>query len=188
MIIFHTPEGSLKLLQEAPLLDLANSTDRQRGREIDFLTVANLPQWALLAGLADESLVQRLVGDGEVEEAASDARALRGLVIGTLLGRAAEMAELAGLLNGWLPTPLVSADPKLNLVQLGNASAQLRANLALATVSLLLGHDREHIRQCPAERCTWFYLDRSGGRRQWCTMEGCGNLEKARRLRRRRAS
>ncbi|HEY6328502.1 MAG TPA: CGNR zinc finger domain-containing protein [Blastocatellia bacterium] len=46
----------------------------------------------------------------------------------------------------------------------------------------LLGSDPSRVRQCEGEGCGWLFLDTSkNGRRQWCSMKGCGNRAKARR-------
>ena len=38
------------------------------------------------------------------------------------------------------------------------------------------------VKLCPGKGCGWMFLDESAnGRRQWCSMELCGNREKARR-------
>jgi predicted RNA-binding Zn ribbon-like protein len=56
----------------------------------------------------------------------------------------------------------------------------------------LLTSDEERalVRQCGADDCAWLFLDTSRNRtRQWCSMQGCGNREKARRhYERRRAT
>jgi predicted RNA-binding Zn ribbon-like protein len=48
----------------------------------------------------------------------------------------------------------------------------------------LLTDDRERplVRECGADDCHWLFLDTSKNRsRQWCSMQACGNREKARR-------
>jgi predicted RNA-binding Zn ribbon-like protein len=42
--------------------------------------------------------------------------------------------------------------------------------------------DRRLVRECGADDCRWLFLDTSKNRsRQWCSMQSCGNREKARR-------
>jgi predicted RNA-binding Zn ribbon-like protein len=42
--------------------------------------------------------------------------------------------------------------------------------------------ERRKVRQCGAGDCEWLFLDSSKNRsRQWCSMQSCGNREKARR-------
>ncbi len=51
----------------------------------------------------------------------------------------------------------------------------------------LLTSDRlGRVKVCPGEGCGWLFLDLSrNGSRRWCSMENCGNREKARRFYRR---
>jgi predicted RNA-binding Zn ribbon-like protein len=42
--------------------------------------------------------------------------------------------------------------------------------------------DRPRVRECGGEDCRWLFLDTSKNRsRQWCSMQSCGNRQKARR-------
>jgi predicted RNA-binding Zn ribbon-like protein len=42
--------------------------------------------------------------------------------------------------------------------------------------------DRRLVRECGADDCRWLFLDTSKNRtRQWCSMQSCGNRQKARR-------
>ncbi len=49
--------------------------------------------------------------------------------------------------------------------------------------------ERALVRECGADDCAWLFMDTTRNRsRQWCSMQGCGNREKARRhYQRRRA-
>jgi predicted RNA-binding Zn ribbon-like protein len=45
----------------------------------------------------------------------------------------------------------------------------------------------ERLKACPRDPCRWAFFDRSKNRSgRWCSMEGCGNIEKARAFRERR--
>ncbi|MGW0195699.1 CGNR zinc finger domain-containing protein [Nonomuraea sp. NPDC003201] len=62
------------------------------------------------------------------------------------------------------------------------APGAIPAALSLLVVQALFTLPRERIRACG--RCGWLFLDSSrGGRRRWCSMNICGNREKARRHR-----
>jgi predicted RNA-binding Zn ribbon-like protein len=54
---------------------------------------------------------------------------------------------------------------------------------------LVSDQERRLVRECGADECAWLFLDTTRNRsRQWCSMSGCGNREKARRhYQRRRA-
>ena len=45
----------------------------------------------------------------------------------------------------------------------------------------------ERLKACPRDECEWAFYDRSKNRSgRWCTMDSCGNIEKARAFRERR--
>ena len=47
----------------------------------------------------------------------------------------------------------------------------------------------ERLKACPRDCCLWAFYDKSKNRsRRWCSMESCGNVEKARAFRERRRS
>jgi predicted RNA-binding Zn ribbon-like protein len=57
---------------------------------------------------------------------------------------------------------------------------------ALDAARILTSEDRTRIRECGDAACGWLFLDASRNRsRRWCTMEGCGNRNKARNFYRR---
>ena len=55
--------------------------------------------------------------------------------------------------------------------------------ISLLAVALLGdAHEIGRVKMCPADNCGWLFLDESQNRRrQWCSMELCGNRAKARR-------
>ena len=59
-------------------------------------------------------------------------------------------------------------------------------SIARSASGLLTSGDAQLIRQCGAETCRWFFLDRSKNHtRRWCDMKVCGNRAKARKFYRR---
>lgn len=57
---------------------------------------------------------------------------------------------------------------------------------ALDAARLLTSAERRRVRECGDAECGWLFLDTSRNRsRRWCSMEGCGNRNKARRFYRR---
>lgn len=59
--------------------------------------------------------------------------------------------------------------------------------LALHALALVLGPPPQGVRAC--DRCGWFFIDSSRGRRRrWCSMKTCGNQAKAARYRSTRPS
>jgi predicted RNA-binding Zn ribbon-like protein len=56
-----------------------------------------------------------------------------------------------------------------------------------SAAEFLTDADLSRLRECGGEDCGWLFEDTSRNRsRQWCYMQGCGNLSKVRRFRRRR--
>ena len=58
----------------------------------------------------------------------------------------------------------------------------------MAIVAAAVEHGRwERLKACPREECEWAFFDRSKNRSgRWCSMDACGNIEKARAFRERR--
>jgi len=55
-----------------------------------------------------------------------------------------------------------------------------------AAVRLAIAGEWDRVKICPASNCRWAFYDRSRNRsRSWCSMQVCGNREKARQFRRR---
>lgn len=54
--------------------------------------------------------------------------------------------------------------------------------IAQSAAELLTSPDLKKVRECQASDCFWLFLDNSRNRsRRWCSMDSCGNREKARR-------
>src|SRR3989442_8269959 len=55
--------------------------------------------------------------------------------------------------------------------------------IARSAADLLTSDEqRQLVRECGAPDCLWLFLDTTKNRsRQWCSMQSCGNREKARR-------
>lgn len=52
-----------------------------------------------------------------------------------------------------------------------------------AAADLLVSPDRERVRECASDVCSWLFIDRSPTRRRrWCSMKTCGNRDKVRRF------
>jgi predicted RNA-binding Zn ribbon-like protein len=123
------------------------------------------------------------------------ARRLRESVYGILVARAENRRALAADLDR-LNEALQSSGEWLQLVQLGSAhhwgwsrDARLQLDfiawrVARSTADLLTGESAKRIRVCSSHDCGWLFLDESRNQtRRWCSMKGCGNVEKARRFR-----
>jgi predicted RNA-binding Zn ribbon-like protein len=52
-----------------------------------------------------------------------------------------------------------------------------------SAAELLTSNDRQLVRECGSQTCTWLFVDRSKNRtRRWCDMKTCGNRAKWRRF------
>ncbi|MGW0813357.1 CGNR zinc finger domain-containing protein [Streptomyces viridiviolaceus] len=70
----------------------------------------------------------------------------------------------------------------------GATGTRLLSTVARDAIELFTGPYADRIRECGAHRCHLLFVDTSRpGRRRWCAMEHCGNREKARAHRARRA-
>lgn len=59
---------------------------------------------------------------------------------------------------------------------------RILAPIIINAAELLSSASLDRIRVCSAKDCGWLFLDTSkSGRRRWCDMADCGNLEKQRR-------
>jgi predicted RNA-binding Zn ribbon-like protein len=55
-----------------------------------------------------------------------------------------------------------------------------------SAIELLTSKELARVKACPGEHCGWLFVDTSkSGRRRWCLMSDCGNLDKVRRFRER---
>jgi predicted RNA-binding Zn ribbon-like protein len=54
--------------------------------------------------------------------------------------------------------------------------------VARSAAELLTSEERERVRECAGETCSWLFMDTSRNRsRHWCDMQSCGNRAKAKR-------
>jgi predicted RNA-binding Zn ribbon-like protein len=196
------PEGAFQAgpawwywLAGRPALDLVNTRRERWRRDVDCLTsAADVVDWLVRAGLlaAPAPAPPGLLGAARELREAIDAAASA-----CATGAAPEPAPLA-LIDEWLayaggrPQLRAGAD---GLPVLGERAPSDSPRRALGMVALdaarLLGipAERARIRICASETCSARFYDRSpAGRRRWCSMELCGNVEKARRHRARGAA
>jgi predicted RNA-binding Zn ribbon-like protein len=82
----------------------------------------------------------------------------------------------------------VGADGSLDLCPARSDLSGFEAQILLA-VEHLQWHDAwPRLKACPDEACQWAFYDATRNRsRTWCSMEVCGNREKTRRYRQRKA-
>ena len=182
-----------------PALDIVNTLDeRPSDAPVENLaTYGDLVRFAALAGLIEPSTSDRL-------------RSLKGPDCSRIARRARELREhLHALLAAAQlrqAVPKASLDAIASEVRRAHAARVLVATAtssavrhswlsptspeiplhacALAVETLLVTTDHSRIRKCGASDCDVYFIDTSKAhRRQWCSMQNCGNREKQRRWR-----
>lgn len=180
-------------------MDLVNTLDeRPSGTPVENLaTYGDLVRFAALAGLIEPSTSDRL-------------RSLEGPGCSRIARRARELREhlhaLLAAAEFRQTVPKASLDAIASEVRWAHAARVLVATAtsnavrhswlspfspeiplhacALAVETLLVTADHSRIRKCGASDCGVYFIDTSKAhRRQWCSMQNCGNREKQRRWR-----
>ncbi|RRO16942.1 zf-CGNR multi-domain protein [Saccharopolyspora rhizosphaerae] len=102
-------------------------------------------------------------------------------VLGTEEQRSHVLADADAVL---LELPLLaSLDPESPLQPDPHLPPTQRAlaTIASALATLLITGEVERVKRCPAEDCGWVFWDSTKNRsRRWCSMQVCGNRQKAR--------
>lgn len=161
--------GTLKSRDTAPRETLAAATD--------------LEQWVRESAVVDDSPeFESLDAPLELREAIYD------LLTARMTARPYDATSLTTV-NGFAAQP----PPTTTLSPAGSRTTatpeQLLSLLARDAITLVSGPDAALLKQCGRHGCTQVYLDRSrGGRREWCSMQTCGNRVKASTYRARQAS
>jgi predicted RNA-binding Zn ribbon-like protein len=167
-------------------------------------TYTDLLRWAWTAGALTREEARALRRQGE----AHPRRAARDLREAVALREATAAIFLAGGRGGDLPAgPLAQLD---RVCRAARAAQRLEPRsggvvwswrsavpeperpmwaAALDASAILTSPDLERVRQCGDSECGWLFLDTSRNRsRRWCSMESCGNRNKARSFYRRSRS
>jgi predicted RNA-binding Zn ribbon-like protein len=133
-------------------------------------------------------------GDSAALQALRELRSLlRELVEKNSASGAFDSTDIARL-NGWLKVPVF---PKLvenqNGLALSLQPAQIGwpseiAAIARSFADSLLDEPKGHLKICANNDCRWIFVDRTKGNvRRWCSDATCGNRDRVRRSRARRA-
>jgi predicted RNA-binding Zn ribbon-like protein len=181
-----------------PALDLVNTLDeRPSPSPIENLaTYRDLTRFAALAGLVDRRAAARLEQyDGPGAPIAKRVRKLREHLHDVLAAasarrpaRQSDLDALSVAIQAAHAARTLVASPSSGLADRRWSPALAREiplhACSLAIERLLVDEPRKKIRKCGAADCDVYYLDTSKGqRRQWCSMDNCGNREKQRRWR-----
>jgi len=191
--------------ERTPALALANTLDwRLREKPIELLKdYPELVRWARSVGALDPAQARALRKWGEAHpkgaarvlaEAVGLRETIAALATSLMKGRAPQPAPLARLEAA---CRAAQASRVLRPTSAG-ASWVWREDLdpqrplwvaALDAERILTSGEAARVRQCGDAECGWFFLDTSRNKsRRWCSMEACGNRNKARRFYKRAAS
>ena len=196
---FEKPWGGLES-ERTPALALANTLDwRLREKPVELLReYADLVRWARSVGALEPAEARSLRAWG-LENPRAAARVLSEAVD----LREAIAAIAAALIKGRTPpeAPLAVLDRACHAAQEHRALRASRSGAhwvwrdsapdphrpvwagALDAERFLTSEDAARVRQCGDAECGWFFLDTSRNKsRRWCSMEVCGNRNKARRF------
>lgn len=157
--------------------DLLNSP-RDVGNWLRFAGLATTVQAKAVSAIPSPAFLRNVRALREASFAVFDAMATERPpapeALGFLLARAAEGFSTHKL----TPRETYSAS---EIAHFDDPEAIL-AYLSAITIEASILLPRQRLRACP--RCGWLFVDISrGGRRRWCSMQTCGNREKATRHR-----
>jgi predicted RNA-binding Zn ribbon-like protein len=177
-----------------PALDFVNTLRERWRRSVDCLTTpGDVVEWLVRAGALEGRVLARR---GLLGQARELREAIDSCVVSAVTGAATD-PEAVAVVDEWLA--FAGGRPQLALdaagrPHLGERRAGDSPRRALGLVALdaarMLGApaERARVRICASETCSARFFDRSpAGRRRWCSMQQCGNVEKARRHRARAA-
>jgi predicted RNA-binding Zn ribbon-like protein len=182
-----------------PALDFVNTLDeRPSAAPVENLaTYGDLVRFAALARLIEPSTSDRLrsLKGPDSSRIARRARQLRehllALLAAAQLGQTVPKASLDAIASEVrrahaarvLVATATSSAVRHSWLSPSSPEIPLHA-CALAVETLLVTADHSRIRKCGASDCGVYFIDTSKAhRRQWCSMQNCGNREKQRRWR-----
>jgi predicted RNA-binding Zn ribbon-like protein len=174
-----------------PALDFTNTLRERWRRCVETLvTVEDLSEWLVAVGLLSTPPV---VADTLLARAWELREAIDAGVTAVLAGRPVPDAALA-VIAGEVPAAVTGEEA----VRADDGSVALRPSAPVDPAAHALGliardaarmfsvDESARIRVCASETCSARFFDRSpAAGRRWCSSRGCGNVEKARRHRRR---
>lgn len=178
-----------------PALDFVNTHRERWRRSVDCLTCGDdVVEWLVRAGVLEAP--RPAAPRGLLAQARELREAIDRCAVAAFGGTAPDSEDIA-IVDEWLAyaggRPQLALDPT-GLPVLAERSAGDSPRRALGLVALdaaqMLGapQERARVRICASDTCSARFFDRSpAGRRRWCSMQGCGNVEKARRHRARAA-
>ncbi len=181
-----------------PILDFINTvkdSDKTRSQS----SIADWPlfmQWIELSELFDETERNKLrsLSEPEASFLLSQVHDVREEIYHTLLDTITNESNLPvrasscqNIQSAIQRASFVRSEDTYNWRVELNDKSWLVDSLYLALEHLLRSANLKKLKQCG--RCTWLFLDTGRGRgRRWCKMSTCGNREKSKYFRERKAS
>jgi predicted RNA-binding Zn ribbon-like protein len=168
-------------------LDFANTHSLRTGEHLN--TYADLLAFARQSGVITPDQQKRLQGasdEGVLRRAHALRSALFGIFSAVAAGREPPQAHME-VFNAALAGALSQARLVPRGDEFGWGWASLSPEFPLwevvrSAADVLTSPDVRKVRECGAAECRWLFIDTSKNRsRQWCSMQSCGNREKARR-------
>jgi predicted RNA-binding Zn ribbon-like protein len=174
-----------------PAMDFVNTRRERWNRDVECLvSPGDLGAWLLRAGLLPGPMPVR---GAVLEEAVALREAIDACVRAAVAGEAPPAAAVSliddHLVNAGARPQLTLAGALPVLGERAAADSPRRAlgMLAFDAARMLGTAERERIRICASDTCSARFFDRSPAAvRRWCSMNACGNREKAQRHRSRR--
>ena len=181
-----------------PSLDFVNTVTGRDQSPRDWLdSYERLIEWAVLARLLPQDVLQRLAKEAKREPAAAIRALARAKTLRELL-----FALLTNIIGGRVPSKdvlrLLREDwlAGVNSLELrfegGRVAKHFGVEVNLDSIARMVAYrivedvltsPMERLRMCQGPNCSWLFLDSSkGGRRRWCDMAVCGNAAKSRRF------
>ncbi|MDS2172300.1 CGNR zinc finger domain-containing protein [Nesterenkonia sp. CL21] len=167
----------------SPALNFVNTLrDRATAPRETVPDAASLARWFTAAGIEGWS---RTTAQEPTPAEHVAALSLRDAIDAVLAPERTPTTEHASLVNDHARhapmRELDLDDPTAVVVEESGTTAAL-GTLAHEAIAIIAAGEGPLVKVCAHSRCGLRYLDRSrGGRRQWCSMERCGNRAKAAR-------
>jgi predicted RNA-binding Zn ribbon-like protein len=178
--------GDFRLHSDRLCLDfVATLGSRDRWNIERLRTPDDLKRWLTIVGLPGEGCVVR---KGDLIAARALREAIHRVVTGTR-SKVSGSAEVA-LLNQWARrkslSPQLEAHGRTKSWIAEPTPKPALCTIARDAIDLVSGPHLSLVRQCQGEDCTILFVDTSrAGHRRWCSMEECGNRNKAKSFRER---
>lgn len=200
MVRSEEDASTLKLIGGHVALDFSNSVWRRAtARPCEILqSYSCLVEWSGLAGVLSADRTAELLKEGKrraaeaavvLERAVTLREAIYDVFSAVAAKKSLDPRALATLnleLSSALCRRQVVGDPaSFGWGWRGCESAldPMLWPIAVSAAELLTSEDLPWVRECQAKDCDRLFLDTSRTRRRrWCSMEWCGNREKARRV------